>query len=723
MAKKIILGTNLESGAPVTIDERARARSIYSLGIPGVGKSNLLEAIAYQDMVNGDGLLFLDPHGDSVRRLLELVPAKRERDVIFWNLADRTCPIGIQPFHCPNSDDYDAKADLVVAAFAAIAEFADIFKTAPQMKNIMHHLAIAFVVNQGHTLIETPRFLQDENFRRTFYSKLDAEYPQVRKFWEEFDEKKAREQDEFIASTLNKLQRFGLNRTMQAMFGQRVPKLNIKRIMDEGKIVLVFMNREKIGPDNAALIGSFIVSEILQATLARIDTPPDKRRPFHVIADEFQTFMSTAFPTLIAEGRKYGVDETIAHQVREQLEGDIRELTRAVGNIIVFRVTSPNADALAGEFKNTQPKPVAPLVSDPWRYLLTGGHTNPEVYTAVSSIQSIISEVSKQYESEREHAGAQEAGARVADFHRQVGQYLYRRMSGKAGTRFMAEPQLSALNAIIDGFFTIRYSGYYGYLEYRVTTMDQFSQAQKDIEARFSQVRDKQEEKIRRAKENLEERQATWEHIRAERDYAWKQFDFSHPLGQLDSRYNADRLELDRKFPSPSVHSPMKQLELALKETDIEIRWAKAPRDGLLKILQERFSLSRRFVDAMEHLGDILSREPITTNPQTYEVSRTQADQRAEIAGRLTNLERFHALCKLEGDTEIQNALIVTNIVDACPDTARAETIKRRSQDEYGAYETPRPFDTMNTDGQTDDDNPVEFGEKKTSRKPETSIN
>lgn len=721
MTKSILIGTPGESSAGATIDEHARARSIYILGIQGTGKSTVLEQIAHQDMVNGDGLLFIDPHGDSVQKLLERVPAKREQDVIVWNPSDRTHPIGINPFYCPNPNDYDAKADSFVSALAAVSEFAEIFKTAPQMKNILHHLAICFVVNQGHTLIETPRFLQDEGFRLAFYPKLDRDYPQVRAFWEQFDQRKSRDQDAFIASTLNKLQRFGINRTMQAVFGQPVPKLKFKQVMDDGRIVLVFLNREKIGPDNAALVGSFIVSELLQTTLARIDTRLEERRPFHVIADEFQTFATTAFPTLIEEGRKYRVDVTLAHQVREQLAGDLKELTRAVGNIIVFRVTAPNAEALAGEFKANPPKAAVPLVSDPWEYLRGGrGHTNSEVYSAVTQIRRIMDEVAERYAWEHEYSNGGEPRARVTNFHQLVGRYLYRRMKGQTELPFLVNPEGSSLGLILRACFSIRDDRW---REHHVVTREATDQARKVLKAPADEVRRTEEEKLARARERLDEEQAQWERAgddleaRSEGPVDIGKYS-RYPSPQAAHAFHIGQQETYRMLQG----SPKERFEKMQASSGREIQKAQMLADRFIQVIERNYQLAREFVRAMEQLGDLLSHEPITTTAQTYEMPRTFADLRAETADRLTNLEKFHALCKLETNQGIHNVTIITEPLAAPASSQVAAAIIRRSQEEYGAS-APRSYGTIKNDGRVSDDNPNEFGESKASSTTQSSAN
>lgn len=397
---RVILGSDAETQKEVTIGADARARSMYVTGITGTGKSTFLENIAHQDMQNGDGVCFLDPHGDSAKKLLASVPKHREGDVIYWDPSDLDKSFGLNPFDCPDPKEIDSRADNFIAALASLKEFKEIFDTAPLMKIVLNQLAITFLVNQGYTLAEAPEFLMHARFRNKFYPALDAEYPQVRRFWERMDDLPKSEERAQIASSLNKLQRFQNNRIMRGIFGQPKSCIDFRQAMDSGAILLVKLSVKTLGQDNSAFVGAFVVWEILQAAFSRENVLKEERRPFHLFADEFQTYMTTAFPTLQTQARKYGLDLVVAHQVRGQLEPEVAEIARAVGNLVVFRVTGSNAMSLAGEFDTTPPNPVPPprrqarlvLARSPWKRLIEQGHPNPEVETILEKWRAIYEE-------------------------------------------------------------------------------------------------------------------------------------------------------------------------------------------------------------------------------------------------------------------------------------------------------------------------------------------
>lgn len=360
METYVAIGTDIKTDKVVTIGSDARARSTYVIGITGTGKSTLLETMAYLDMGNGAGLCFLDPHGDSIKKLLASVPTNREQDVIFWNPADIEKPFGLNPFYCFDPDNelmVSETAENFISALKSLKEFAPIFESgAPQMTDLLENLAYTFIINQGHTLAETTKFLTVQDYREQFYRKLTGNFARYRTYWEEFDALRPDDQEHRRASSLNKLRRFQTDPILYGIFGQPENSINFRKAMDRRQIILVDLSR-----DHQGILGAFIVWEIMQAARSRTELPESERTPFHLFSDEFQTYMTTAFPTLQAEARKFGVDTVVAHQVQKQLDTEIQEITRAVGNVIIFRVVYPNAASLAGEF-DTTPVPGEPVL-------------------------------------------------------------------------------------------------------------------------------------------------------------------------------------------------------------------------------------------------------------------------------------------------------------------------------------------------------------------------
>lgn len=372
------LGTDATTQQPVSLSDAARQYSLYVIGTPGVGKSNLLENIALHDMKKGEGLCFLDPHGDSAQQLLRLVPTSRRDDVIFWDPKDLTAPIGLNPFYCVNLDNpvaVDRKVEDFISALSSLQEFTEVFKQAPQMLDILRHMAFACVLNRGTTLLDTVRFLTNGTYRNGFYPALHRyNRRDILEYWEDFDEKTPHRKEELTSSSLNKLRRLSTTSITRSLFQSYSPSINFRDLMDQGKILLVDLS--ELGEGNGELLGALIVFDILRAALSRSNMPERARRPFHLFADEFERFMTTAFPRIIDEGRKFKLSSVLAHQHRGQLSGASIGSTLGIKNKVIFRVNSADAATLAASFDTTPPppeitgyQPVRTLTLDPWQRL------------------------------------------------------------------------------------------------------------------------------------------------------------------------------------------------------------------------------------------------------------------------------------------------------------------------------------------------------------------
>lgn len=357
MASQVILGIDEQTREKIILSAQARAQHTYVIGVSGVGKTTLLETIALSDIEQGDGLCFLDPHGEVADDLLRHIPEQRAGDVIFWDATDRERPFGLNLFECGDPADASQR-DRVAAMF--IQTFKRVFPKAfesgaPRMEELLRNMALTFVENPGYTLAETSRFLQDRNYRARFLRNLTNPYLRE-EFWPTFDLKSYREQDEIIASSLNKLGRFLANTLVRNIFGQPASSLDFLQLMNERKILIVRLPVGALGEENAELLGSIIVGRLLDAVLVRGTSSGLPH--FHLIVDEFQRFVSSAFPTLLDEARKYRVDVVVAHQNRDQLyheDGKLKSSTLNVRNKITFAVNAHDAGELAGEFDITPP--------------------------------------------------------------------------------------------------------------------------------------------------------------------------------------------------------------------------------------------------------------------------------------------------------------------------------------------------------------------------------
>ena len=401
--KAIRLGKDLDTGQWVTLSADEREQHLYVPGSTGAGKTTLLMHIALADIRQGDGLCFLDPHGGAVEELLRHIPPERADDVILWDPLDVERPFGLNLFECSDPDDpaiVDRQSDVFYKAMERV--FPESFRVAPRMSDLLRNLAIAFI-EKGLTLAETWHFLTDDRCRQRVL--VGVINPQVVDFWEEFGRKSPRVQEEIASSSLNKLDRFLTNTLLRNIFGQAKSSINFRRLMDEGKVLLIKLPVGLLGEENAEFLGSIIVGKLLDAAFSRADQPRQTHRPFHLIADEYQRFVPSAFAVLQGEARKFGIDCVVAHQFRDQLDRLNQGSTLNVANKIIFRVTAGDAAVLAREFDCTPPapivtgeRPVMTYAPRPLEHLRRSGHSNARASEVFDRLDTFLSDLQSFYE-------------------------------------------------------------------------------------------------------------------------------------------------------------------------------------------------------------------------------------------------------------------------------------------------------------------------------------
>ncbi len=709
--KSVVIGLDAKTREPVRIDQAARARSSYVLGITGAGKSSLLEAMAQEDMQNGDGLLYLDPHGDSAERLLAMVSPERQEEVIFWDPLDLDHPFGLNPFSVSNPEDRLAvarKADSFVAALGSLREFAPIFESAPVMKNVLHHLAIAFVANPGHTLLDAPRFLTDESFRSQFYPRLSHHFKGVFEYWERFDARREHIQMEEIRSTLNKLERFPGNPVIEAIFS-RETSVDFREVMDQGRIVIVKLTGSGI-EDTAAFVGAFVIWDLLEAARSRSDLAEEERRPFHVFADEFQTYMTTAFPTILEQARKFGLDLCVAHQIREQLDDTLRDRVRGVGNLIVFRVTGANAASLAGEFPILIPEPPTrrlepkyELVRDLLGHLATRGHRDDYVVAKYQALRLAIDQMVEEAlwtmkEQTGRVGGVPEVTAgdyrlvelKTRHLETALNHYLYismevpQTLDHKGRTAARGERGYPAGAWALGGVFDSFYRDLFPCFR-EAQTVRQALAAFFRLGGRYP----------------LEALKANLSTLMLPRDFRTFQ-EQSKTLLAIAGRNN--------EAPDPALAQAISILEYRAEEFR---RWVFA---------YYLMRLELQVWDQLEFLGDALWRDPcygtVGQLQSVPEPRRLYSDVQLEMANALTTLERFHARCKLEAGGTVADFHIVTRKPSAGNYPSSVGEIKWRSWEAYGSsLPISGPSGTIEDDKLYGDDteSAIQFGEKQTA--------
>ena len=331
------------------IKAKDRTKHVYVIGKTGMGKSTLLENMAVQDIKNGEGMAFIDPHGKTAELLLEYVPEHRQKDVVYFAPFDMDHPIS---FNVLESVDPD-KRHLVVSGL--MSTFKKIWQDAwsARMEYILTNTLLALLEYPDATLLGVNRMLSDKVFRNQVVACVtDAS---VKAFWvQEFANYTERMAAEAVPAIQNKIGQFTANALIRNMIGQPKSSFDIRKMMDEGKIFIINLSKGRIGESNANLLGGMLITKIYLAALSRADIPDRvlKTLPnFYLFVDEFQSFANESFADILSEARKYKLNLTMAHQYIEQMEEEVRAAVFGnVGTMIVFRVGAFDAEVLEKEF-------------------------------------------------------------------------------------------------------------------------------------------------------------------------------------------------------------------------------------------------------------------------------------------------------------------------------------------------------------------------------------
>ena len=331
------------------IKAKDRTRHVYVIGKTGMGKSTLLENMAVQDIKNGEGMAFIDPHGKTADLLLEYIPEERIKDVVYFAPFDMEYPIS---FNVLESVDAD-KRHLVVSGL--MSTFKKIWQDAwsARMEYILTNTLLALLEYPEATLLGVNRMLSDKEYRKKVVSHVTD--PSVKTFWvDEFANYTERMAAEAVPAIQNKIGQFTANALIRNMIGQPKSSFNIREMMDKRKIMIINLSKGRIGETNANLLGGMLITKIYLAALSRADVPDKvlKGLPnFYLFVDEFQSFANESFADILSEARKYKLNLTMAHQYIEQMEEEVRAAVFGnVGTMIVFRVGSYDAEVLEKEF-------------------------------------------------------------------------------------------------------------------------------------------------------------------------------------------------------------------------------------------------------------------------------------------------------------------------------------------------------------------------------------
>ena len=353
--KGLLLGYNQFRGIKkeIRLDENDRRRHTYIIGQTGTGKSKLMENLAVQDMLDGKGFAFIDPHGDSVEALLGMVPKHRVEDVIYFSPGDMTNPVGLNMFEF---DDPDQKDFIVQEAINMLYSLYDPGHTGivgPRLEHIFRNCALLLMSDpNGGTFIDIPKLLIDDQF---YKSKLKYVTDQnVLDFWtKEYPEsKRSNESGEVTSWVVSKFGPFLSNTMMRNIMGQTTSGFNLREIMDGEKILLVNLSKGKMGELNSKLLGMIFVMKFQAAAMGRANILEQDRKDFSLFVDEFQNFATESFESILSEARKYRLNLVLGNQFMTQLTDKIREaIIGNVGTVISGRIGVTDAELMVKKFQ------------------------------------------------------------------------------------------------------------------------------------------------------------------------------------------------------------------------------------------------------------------------------------------------------------------------------------------------------------------------------------
>jgi len=353
----LILGVSMFRGKKkmIYLSDKDRRRHLYVIGQTGTGKSVFLSNMAGDDVKRGKGIAFIDPHGDTAETILSVVPKERAEDVVIFDPADLNRPVGL------NMLEYDfnrpeEKTFVINEMLEIFDKLYDLKTTGgPMFEQYLRNalgLLMEDMPNEPATLTEVPRVFTDAEYRERKLNRIKN--PIVVDFWIKEATKVGGEASlanitPYITSKFNI---FLTNDYVRPIIGQFHSTIDFRKIMDEGKILIVNLSKGKIGDINANLLGMVIIGKLLKAAFSRVDIPEDERRDFYLYIDEFQNFSTDSIATILSEARKYRLDLIIAHQFIAQLTEKIRDAVFGnVGSMVTFRISAQDAEFVAKQFE------------------------------------------------------------------------------------------------------------------------------------------------------------------------------------------------------------------------------------------------------------------------------------------------------------------------------------------------------------------------------------
>ncbi|MCX6783930.1 MAG: TraM recognition domain-containing protein [candidate division WWE3 bacterium] len=348
----LYLGKNVFRGVTreVYMQEKDRNRHTYILGQTGTGKSEFMKAMAVQDMEAGRGLAFIDPHGTAIEDLLKKVPQNRIDDVILFDAGDLERPMGFNMLEANSEVDKHFLINAFIQLLYKLYDPNHQGIMGPQLERAIRNVMLTAMEDPESTMVEVLKILIDPKYAKERAEKVTD--PMVKSYWlDEIAHTSERDKSEKLGYFTSKFDRFVTEKTMRNILGQSKSSFNFRKVMDEGKILLIDLSKGKIGEENSIFLGLLFVPRILSAALARVDVPEEQRRDFYLYVDEFQNFATPDFATILSEARKYHLNLIVGNQFIAQMDDDIKNAVFGnVGTQCIFRVGPDDAEFLEPQF-------------------------------------------------------------------------------------------------------------------------------------------------------------------------------------------------------------------------------------------------------------------------------------------------------------------------------------------------------------------------------------
>jgi len=351
---QIILGNNFwrNKTTPIAFQAQDRLRHMYMLGKTGAGKSTVFQNMCLQDIQNHHGVCFIDPHGESIKWLLERIPKNRLEDVILFDPSDLNYPIGFNLLDYSSEDEKDFLVAECISIFYKLFDPQKTGVVGPQFEHWLRNAA--YTVMAGPTpgsLLDIPRLFVDKKFEQA--KRQYVQDPVVLDFWS----KQMAKTSEFHRSEMlnyfsSKFGQFTNNRMVRNIIGQNKSQINFDNILSHDKIFLADLSKGKIGESNTQMLGLILIAKLQIAIMKRAKISQAQRSPFYLYVDEFQNFLTDSFISLLSESRKYGLGVHLTNQYFAQLTPEIQKAVLGnVGTILLFTLGLADAEVLEKEFE------------------------------------------------------------------------------------------------------------------------------------------------------------------------------------------------------------------------------------------------------------------------------------------------------------------------------------------------------------------------------------